>query len=85
MAVAAVEAPVKSPQDKKLYRRLRLNNGLDVLLISDPEMQASAEGAHGDEGHEKEEEEVCMSGMHHASSSALLLTACYNLLLTAGH
>jgi 3-methyladenine DNA glycosylase AlkC len=75
MAVSAVEAPVKSPQDKKLYRRLRLSNGLDVLLVSDPEMQASAEDAHGDdEGHD-EEEVLCMP---HALFQ--LLIGCQRLL-----
>eukprot|EP00884_Botryococcus_braunii_P020235 jgi/Botrbrau1/6896/Bobra.67_3s0015.1 len=30
---------IKSPQDKKLYRRVTLQNGMHVLLISDPEME----------------------------------------------
>lgn len=32
---------VKSPNDKKQYRYMLLENGLQVLLISDPEMQAT--------------------------------------------
>ena len=31
--------PVKSPNDKKLYKHVRLSNGLTVLLISDPEIK----------------------------------------------
>ncbi|KAG2448487.1 hypothetical protein HYH02_006378 [Chlamydomonas schloesseri] len=41
---AAAPAPVdvlKSPNDKKLYRYMVLDNGLKVLLISDPEMNAT--------------------------------------------
>ncbi len=34
--------PVKSPQDKRLYRRIRLANELDVLLIEDPDMERSS-------------------------------------------
>lgn len=33
--------PVKSPQDKRLYRRIQLPNQLDVLLIEDPEMESA--------------------------------------------
>ena len=29
----------KSPHDHRLYRRLQLENGLQALLISDPEIQ----------------------------------------------
>jgi len=35
--------PVKSPQDKRLYRRIQLPNQLDVLLIEDPEMESAPE------------------------------------------
>ena len=41
MAVMTAE-PIKSEQDHKLYKRLKLDNGLDVLLIHDPEMEASS-------------------------------------------
>lgn len=34
--------PVKSQQDQKSYKRLKLDNGLDVLMIHDPEMEASS-------------------------------------------
>ena len=40
----AAPAPIdvqKSPNDKKLYRYMVLDNGLKVLLISDPEMNAA--------------------------------------------
>ncbi len=43
MAVMTVE-PVKSQQDQKSYKRLKLDNGLDVMLIHDPEMEASSSG-----------------------------------------
>ncbi|KAK9915769.1 hypothetical protein WJX75_003936 [Coccomyxa subellipsoidea] len=46
--IASLPEPVKSPQDKRLYRRIRLDNQLDVLLIEDPEIQS---------GH-KEDEDV---------------------------
>lgn len=46
MAVMTVE-PIKSQQDHKSYKRLKLDNGLDVLLIRDPEMEASS-SAHSD-------------------------------------
>jgi hypothetical protein len=39
--------PIKSQQDHKTYKRLKLDNGLDVLLIHDPEMEASS-SAHSD-------------------------------------
>lgn len=32
---------LKSPQDKKLYRYLRLDSGMSVLLISDPDINSS--------------------------------------------
>ena len=41
MAVMTAE-PIKSEQDHKSYKRLKLDNGLDVLLIHDPEMEASS-------------------------------------------
>jgi len=37
---ASVEI-LKSPQDQRLYRRVVLANGLEALLISDPEMAHS--------------------------------------------
>ncbi|WP_166260360.1 insulinase family protein [Marinobacter salicampi] len=40
-AQAALE-PVKSPNDKNSYRYLTLNNGLEVLLISDPDSEKAA-------------------------------------------
>ena len=43
MAVMTIE-PVKSQQDQKSYKRLKLDNGLDVMLIHDPEMEASSSG-----------------------------------------
>jgi hypothetical protein len=42
MTVQADTEIVKSPMDKRLYRRLVLANGLSVLLISDPEMTDAA-------------------------------------------
>ena len=41
MAVMTAE-PIKSEQDHKSYKRLKLDNGLDVLLIHDQEMEASS-------------------------------------------
>ena len=38
---AATAEILKSPQDKRLYRRIVLANGLEALLISDPEMAHS--------------------------------------------
>jgi hypothetical protein len=38
---AATAEILKSPQDKRLYRRVVLANGLEALLISDPEMAHS--------------------------------------------
>ena len=54
-AAAAQPAPtdediLKSPQDRRLYRRLVLPNGMMVLLIHDPEMAAAVEGAEENEG-----------------------------------
>ena len=45
MTSAAPESviPTKSPNDKKLYKHLRLSNGLTVLLISDPEIKKTDE------------------------------------------
>lgn len=42
MAITLPE-PVKSPQDKRLYRHIKLPNQLDVLLIEDPEMASAPE------------------------------------------
>ena len=39
---ATLPEPVKSPQDKRLYRRICLDNQLDVLLIEDPEIQSGS-------------------------------------------
>lgn len=39
MGVTFLVEPIKSPKDHRLYRRLKLDNQLDVLLISDPEIQ----------------------------------------------
>lgn len=40
---------VKSPQDARLYRYLELENGLRVLLISDPEMAGAEEDDEDDD------------------------------------
>lgn len=40
---------LKPPQDKRLYRRIKLSNGMNVLLISDPEMGNSLTEEHPDE------------------------------------
>jgi secreted Zn-dependent insulinase-like peptidase len=45
-AAAAQKLPdsdtiLQSPLDKRIYRRLVLDNGMTVLLISDPEMAAA--------------------------------------------
>ena len=56
MAPATAAAPVavvQSPQDKRQYKRLRLQNGLDVLLIHDPEMAEALEGR-SDDGQEED-------------------------------
>ena len=56
MATATAAAPVavvQSPQDKRQYKRLRLQNGLDVLLIHDPEMAEALEGR-SDDGQEED-------------------------------
>lgn len=37
---------IKSPQDQKEYCRLKLDNGLQVLLIRDPEMKLDVPEAH---------------------------------------
>jgi hypothetical protein len=42
MGLTLMVDPIKSPRDKRLYRRLKLDNELDVLLISDPEMHHSS-------------------------------------------
>ena len=38
-SMVQLSCPIKSPLDRRLYRRLQLDNGLQVLLIQDPEMQ----------------------------------------------
>jgi len=44
---------VQSPNDKKLYRVIRLENGLRALLISDPEAAAAAAELEAEtEGHD---------------------------------
>ena len=35
MDVTVLPAPIKSQSDKKEYRQLKLQNGLQILLISD--------------------------------------------------
>lgn len=46
--MGAADAPlgvvdvIKSPKDPRLYRRITLNNGVCVLLISDPQMSDAA-------------------------------------------
>ncbi|KAJ3682908.1 hypothetical protein LUZ60_013135 [Juncus effusus] len=48
----------KSPNDRRLYRKLRLDNGLFVLLVHDPEIYS--EGYPPPSGLEEEEEDVEM-------------------------
>ena len=59
-SAAATVAVVQSPQDKRKYKRLRLDNGLDVLLIHDPEMADALEGGSDDnaeeDGYESDDE-----------------------------
>jgi hypothetical protein len=43
VSVPAVEI-IKSAEDKKIYRRLTLANGLTVVLIHDPEMAEKVSG-----------------------------------------
>lgn len=62
MAVT-LEEPEKSPLDKKLYRRVKLGNGLDVLLIHDPEMEGAEEQHAVCQAAEHEE---CDDGCEHA-------------------
>ena len=55
---AASAEILKSPQDKRLYRRIVLANGLEALLISDPEMAHSlAEDEQQDDDDEHDEGE----------------------------
>ena len=57
-ANAASVKILKSPQDKRLYRRMVLANGLEALLISDPEMAHSlAEDEQQDDNDEPDEGE----------------------------
>ena len=44
---------LKSPQDKRLYRRIVLANGLEALLISDPDMAHSLAA----DDHQRDDEE----------------------------
>ncbi len=37
-----VDVDASRPKDERIYRAFQLDNGLDVLLVSDPEMQKSA-------------------------------------------
>ena len=53
---SAVEV-VKSPQDTRLYRYLELENGLRVLLISDPEMAGAEEDDDDDDDDYTDESE----------------------------
>ena len=51
-------AIVKPPADKKLYRRLRLHNGMLVLLISDPAItKQSSTHSHGGQPQSMSEED----------------------------
>jgi hypothetical protein len=47
--MAAAVDVLKSPSDRKSYRYLKLENGMSVLLIHDPEIkeQGAAQGAGG--------------------------------------
>lgn len=42
-SVEILEAPYKSENDEKLYRAIRLNNGLTALLISTPQRHTLVE------------------------------------------
>ncbi|KAI4368936.1 hypothetical protein MLD38_017436 [Melastoma candidum] len=48
---------VKSPHDKRLYRLLRLHNGLSSLLIHDPEIYPDTPGGGGGRGESEEVED----------------------------
>ena len=61
-------AIVKPPADKKLYRRLRLPNGMLVLLISDPAItKQSSTHSHGGQPQSMSEED---SGDEDSSKSS---------------
>ena len=63
--IEVLPSPVKSTQDKKDYKTIRLPNGLQALLVSDPsvdfdildEEEANMEEDADSEGEEEEEEE----------------------------
>ncbi len=42
LGMVSASVPIQSPHDKKLYRHIRLSNGLTALLISDPEIKTHA-------------------------------------------
>ena len=73
--VTAEELSLKSPNDKKLYRLCRLPNGLQALLVHDPEINAvaSQQAANGAPPHavEPSDEDVdsLMSGDEEESGS----------------
>lgn len=49
---------IKSPTDRRLYRYIRLNNGLCALLIHDPDIYDSiANGAAADEEQQLDDDE----------------------------
>ena len=58
-----------SPKDKKLYRRITLQNGLLAILISDPEMsnqtgggsESEADMSEGPNGSDEESDEVLIT------------------------
>lgn len=60
-AFSSDDAVVKSPNDRRLYRLLRLHNGLSALLVHDPEIfpdgTPPARHADGDDEEEDEEDE----------------------------
>lgn len=60
MGVNTLVDPVKSPRDYRLYRRLKLDNQLDVLLISDPEIKrpSAVDDMCSDSG--TDEDQVCI-------------------------
>jgi nardilysin len=50
-SASVLTEPLKSPQDKRHYRLVKLQNGLTALLISDPEMAHGFRiGENGEEG-----------------------------------
>ena len=71
-ATAASTEILKSPQDKRLYRRIVLANGLDALLISDPEMAHSLAEDERQDGEEEDEGAANGSDDEVLSTSATL-------------